>query len=149
MKKITLIIFLLIFVSCKNDEETNVMYENLLNYRNELKFYVKDVGNYLSNQSEENSFFKRRFDSLNKIQKSFEHQFEKNKYGNRTLLIKIRDEFNEKQNLGLKFNKSNYGENIRDTIFNRIMEIDILRLQKEFQNRKMMIHGCKFDNEKN
>jgi hypothetical protein len=144
MKKIVIIIFLVIFVSCKNDDETNVMYYKLLNYRDELKFYVNDVGNYLSIQSKENSFLKKRFDSLNKIQKSFEQHYEKNKYGNRSLLLKIRNEFNEKHNLGLEFDKSSYDENIRDTIFNRIMEIDILRLQKEFQNRRMMVHGCKF-----
>jgi hypothetical protein len=146
MKKIVIIIFLLIFVSCKNDDETNVMYYKLLNYRDELKFYVNDVENYLSIQSEENSFLKKRFDSLNKIQKSFEQQYEKNKYGNRSFLLKIRNEFNKKHNLGLEFDKSSYDENIRDTIFNRIMEIDILRLQKEFQNRRMIVHGCKFEN---
>lgn len=145
MKKIVIIIFLLIFVSCKNDNETNVMYFNLLNYRNELKFYVKDVENYLSTQSEENSFLKKRFDSLNKIQKSFYQQYEKNKYGNRSILIKIRNEFNKKHNLGLEFDKSSYDDNIRDTIFNQIMEIDILRLQKEFQSRRMMVQGCKFE----
>ena len=56
------------------------MYYKLLNYRDELKFYVNDVENYLSIQSEENSFLKKRFDSLNKIQKSFEQQYEKNRY---------------------------------------------------------------------
>lgn len=146
MKKILIILFLVIFVSCKNDDETNVMYYKLLNYRDELRFYVKDVGNYLSTQSEENSFLKKRFDSLNKIQKNFEQQYEKNKYGNRSLLLKIRNEFNEKHNLKLEFDKSSYDENIRDTIFNLIMEIDVLRLQKEFQNRKMMIHGFKVEN---
>ena len=77
MKKTVIIISLLFFVSCKNDDETNVMYYKLLNYRDELKFYVNDVENYLSIQSEENSFLKKRFDSLNKIQKSFEQQYEK------------------------------------------------------------------------
>ena len=61
-------------------------------------------------------------------------------------MLKIRNEFNEKHNLGLEFDKSSYDENVRDTIFNRIMEIDILRLQKEFQNRRMTVHGCKFEN---
>ena len=145
MKKISILIFLLTYVSCKNDEETNVMYNKLINYRNELRFNVKDFQNILLMKSEENSFFKRNFDSLNKIQKSFEQEYEKNKYGNRYELIKIRNEFNKKNNLGLEFDKSSYEENIRDTIFNRIIEIDILRLQKEFQSRRMMVHGCTFE----
>ena len=145
MKKISILIFLLTYVSCKNDEETNVMYNKLINYRNELRFNVKDFQNILLMKSEENSFFKRNFDSLNKIQKSFEQEYEKNKYGNRYELIKIRNEFNKKNNLGLEFDKSSYEENIRDTIFNRIIEIDILRLQKEFQSRRMMVNGCTFE----
>lgn len=142
MKKIAILIFFLALVSCKNEEETNVMYNKLINYRNELRFNVKDIQNYLLIKSEENSFFKRKFDSLNRIQKSLEQEYEKNKYGNRSVLIRIRNEFNKKNNLRLEFDKSSYEENIRDTIFNRIMEIDILRLQREFQNRRMMGHGC-------
>jgi len=143
MKKIAILIFLVTFVSCKNNEETDVMNYKLTNYRNELKSNVKYNENYILIKSEENSFFKRNFDSLSNILKSFEQQYEKNKYGNRTVLIKIRNEFNNKHNLGLKFDKSSYEKNIRDTIFNLIIEIDILRLEREFQNRRMMAHGCK------
>lgn len=143
MKKIAILILVMTFVSCKNDEETKVMYNKLINYRNELRFNVKDIENYLLIRSEENSFYKRDFDSLNKILKSFEQEYEKNKYKNRSVLIKIRNEFNKKHNLGLEFDKSSYEENICDTIFNRIMEIDILLLQREFQNRRMIRHGCK------
>jgi len=140
MNRFVIVIFCIIFSSCKKDVEQNVLYEQLLNYRDELKMSFRAQEQYLYNTSRENEFYKKRFDSLNKINIEVEKSFERLRYGERNKLVELRDSFNIKHNLNVEFENLTYDENISDSIFNRIIETDFLRLKKEFQNRKMFIH---------
>jgi len=144
MNRFVIVLFCIILSSCKKDVEQNVLYEQLLNYRDELKMSVRAQEQYLYNTSRENAFYKKRFDSLNKINTEVEKSFERLRYGKRNKLVELRDGFNIKHNLNVEFENLTYDENISDSIFNRIIETDFLRLKKEFQNRKMFIHKENF-----
>ena len=139
MNRLIIIVFCVILSSCKKNNEQNILFKQLLNYRDELKMNVKSQEEYLYNSSRENLFFKRRFDSLNKINIDFEKSFNKIRFGKRNKIVELRDNYNAKHKLKIEFENLNYDNNISDSIFNRIIEIDIYRLQKEFQNRLMFI----------
>ena len=139
MNKLIIIVFCIILSSCKKNNEQNILFKQLLNYRDELKMDVRSQEEYLYNSSRENDFFKRRFDSLNKINIDFEKSFSKIRYGKRNKIVELRNNYNTKHKLKIEFENLTYDENISDSIFNRIIEIDIYRLQKEFQNRLMFI----------
>lgn len=139
MNRVILIVFCCFLTSCKNSIEYDILYKQLLNYRNELKMDIKSQEEYLYNSSRENIFLKRRFDSLNKINAELEKSFGKMRYGERNKIIELRNKYNTKHKLRIEFENSTYDENISDSIFNRIIEIDIYRLRKEFQNKLMFI----------
>lgn len=139
MNRLIIIFFCVFLISCKKSNEYGILYKQLLNYRKELKMDVKSQEEYLYNSSRENDFFKRRFDSLNKINTELEKSFEKIRYGERNKIIELRNNYNTIHKLKLEFENITYDDNISDSIFNRIIEIDIYRLRKEFQNRLMFI----------
>ncbi len=139
MNRLVIVIFCIILSSCKKNVEQKVLYEQLLNYRDELKMSVRAQEEYLYNTSRNNEFFKKRFDSLNKINTEIEKSFERIRYGERNKIVELRNNFNIKYNLNVEFENLTYDENISDSIFNRIIETDFLRLRKEFQHRKMFI----------
>jgi RNAse (barnase) inhibitor barstar len=139
MNRLIIIVFCVVLSSCKKNNEQNILFKQLLNYRDELKMDVNSQEEYLYNSSRENLFFKRRFDSLNKINIDFEKSFSKIRYGKRNKIVELRDNFNTEHKLKIEFENLTYDENISDSIFNRIIEIDIYRLQKEFQNKLMFI----------
>jgi hypothetical protein len=139
---VTLLVCILV-ASCGKNEAYDILYHNLLEYRSELKYNLETEEMYLENLHREDNFRKKRFDSLSKISHGFEAAFEKNKYGDRSKLLEIRNEFKRKHKLYLKFYKSNYDEDIPDSVFHKIIETDILRLRQEFQSRYMYMRGCK------
>ena len=97
MKKIITVLICLIVLSCKNDgEEKKLLYNQLLEYRNQLKFEVRDLNFYISERSDGN---KKITDSLLKISKEINNSFEKVKYGERNKIIEIRNKLNKKYNL--------------------------------------------------
>lgn len=139
MKGLIIILICIVFSSCKKGEEEKLIYNQLLNYRNELKFAVKDQKYYIDEHINEN---KKRKDSLNKILNGLNISFEKLKYGERNKIVELRNTFNKKYNLHENFDTSNYSKNISDTIFNRLMEIDFLKLERNFQVFYLLPRGC-------
>jgi vacuolar-type H+-ATPase subunit I/STV1 len=140
MKRIIIVLICIVFSSCKKDEEEKkLIYNQLINYRNELKFAVKDQKFYIVEHINEN---KKRKDSLIEILNELNISFEKLKYGERNKIVELRNTFNKKYNLHENFKTSNYSENISDTIFNRLMEIDFLKLERNFQVFYLLPRGC-------
>jgi len=140
MKRIIIVLICIVFSSCKKDEEEKkLIYNQLINYRNELKFAVKDQKFYIDEHINEN---KKRKDSLIEILNELNISFEKLKYGERNKIVELRNTFNKKYNLHENFKTSNYSENISDTIFNRLMEIDFLKLERNFQVFYLLPRGC-------
>jgi hypothetical protein len=139
MNRLIIIVFCIILSSCKKNNEQNILFKKLLNYRDELKMDVSSQEEYLYDLSRENDFFKRRFDSLNKINIDFKKSFSKIRYGERNKIVELLNNYNTKHKLKTEFENLTYDENISDSIFNRIIEIDFYRLQKEFQNKLMFI----------
>jgi len=140
MKKIIIVLICIVFSSCKKDEEEKkLIYNQLLNYRNELKFAVKDQKYYIVEHINEN---KKRKDSLIEILNELNISFEKLKYRERNKIVELRNTFNKKYNLHENFKTSNYSEDISDTIFNRLMEIDFLKLERNFQVFYLLPRGC-------
>ena len=140
MKRIIFVLICVIFSSCKEDkEEEKLIYNQLLNYKNELKFDVKDQKFYIGVHINED---KKRKDSLNRILNELNISFEKIKYGERNKIVELRNTFNKTYNLHENFETSNYSKNVSDTVFNRLMEIDFLKLERNFQVFYLLPRGC-------
>ncbi len=144
MKKITIVLFFLVFLSCKEkDEEQKLIYNQLINYRDELKSNTRAIEQYILNLADADSLYKRAIKNKSKTLFDYEKDFEKLKFKDRNSILKLRNTFKDENKLYLDFEDSNYNENISDTIFNRLMEIDFYRLKLNFQNRYLLRHGCK------
>lgn len=137
MKRLIILTIFFTFFSCKENNERSHLYDKLLTYRDELKMRVQTQEEVLYWRSRENEFSKKIFDSLNKINSEFERKFERIKYGERNKIMELRNSFNDQNKLRLNFENSKYDENIPDSVFFRLIEIDILRLIDNFQNQKM------------
>ncbi len=137
MKRLIILTIFIICLSCKKNNERNLLYDKLLTYRDELKMRVQNQEEVLYWRSRENEFYKKTFDSLNKINTEFERKFESIKYGERKKIMELRNSFNDQYKLRLNFEKSKYDESIPDSVFFRLIEIDVLRLIDNFQNQKM------------
>ena len=144
MNKIIILIFCIIFISCKEKkEEQKLIYNQLINYRDDLKMNSRDLGNYIDIRVEEDKSFKSATENKRKILEDYERNFESLKYKERENIINLRNLFKKENNLHLNFEISNYNQNVSDTIFNRLMEIDFFRSKIYFQNRYLMRQGCK------
>ncbi len=144
MKKTFILLFCILFLSCKNqNEEQKLIYNQLINYRDELKMNSRDIEHYIIRRSEEEKFYKKETEDKIRILSDFEKTFEKLKFKERNAIIKLRNSFKNENKLFLEIENSNYNENVSDTIFNRLMEIDFYRLKMNFQNRYLMRQGCK------
>ena len=137
MNRLIIIAFCIILSSCKKRNEQEILYKQLLNYRDELKMDVKSQEEFLYNSSRGNDFLRRKFDSLNEINADLEKSFENIRYGDRNKIIELRNNYNTKHQLRIEFENLAYDESISDSIFNRIIEIDFFRLRKEFQYKWM------------
>lgn len=141
MKALKLVALLILLSSCKKDEETKLLYIQLNNYNTHLKTTIKAQDQYLFNQATENNYFKKRYDSLNKIELKLENYFEIYRYKDRDQLTNIRDTFNTKFKLNLELIPSAKYKNVSDSVYNKLIEIDFLRMRLEFQSRYMFFHG--------
>ena len=142
MKQLFIIILLAFCSACnKKTEEQTLLYNQLISYRDDLKMSVKSQEIYISETTQNSGFFRKRFDSLNKINNELDKSFELLRYGDRKKLLELRDNYNFKHKLNLKFDSVDNYENIPDSIFNRLIETDILKLRKRFQDAFMFRHG--------
>ncbi|WP_337965094.1 hypothetical protein [uncultured Flavobacterium sp.] len=138
------IIVFILFSSCKNNDEKKLLYSELDNYNKDLKTIIKSQESYFVSLSLENSFYKKRYDSLNKIELKLEDYFQRNRYKDRHKLIAIRDTFNNKFKLNLKLILPSNYKNISDSVFNKLIETEFLKMRLEFQSRYMFFHGDNF-----
>lgn len=143
MKKIIIILFIIIFSSCKeNNENEKLMYKQLIHYRDELKTNSLAIDQAINFQLEKEKSLKNILKERKRILLEYEKSFEKLKFKERVKIVKLRDSFNNKHKLYLHFDTSNYDNNVSDTIFNRLMEIDFYRIKTSFQSRYLLRHGC-------
>lgn len=144
MKKTIILLFCVLFLSCKNkNEEQKLIYKQLINYREELKMNSRNLDNYINIRAAEDKSFKSATENSRKVLVDYENNFENLKYKEREKLVNLRNFFKKENNLFLNFETSNYNQNVSDTIFNRLMEIDFYRSKIDFQNRYLMRQGCK------
>ncbi|POR19266.1 hypothetical protein BWK58_14410 [Flavobacterium columnare] len=98
---------------------------------------------YLLYFEKKNEYFKKRNDSLNTIVTNFKNEFENIRYKvDRETILKLRDHFNKEHSLYVNFKNSKYSKNLTDSIFNRVIEVDIYKLMNQFQERYMFKRGC-------
>ena len=143
MKKIIIVAFIIMFSSCKeNDEEQKLMYAQLTNYRDELKMNTRDIDSYIQNFKEKEKIYESKTEGRSGILLEYEKSFEKLKFEERDKIVKLRDSFNREHKLNLHFDTSIYCDNVSDTVFNRLMEIDFYRLKISFQSRYLIGHRC-------
>ena len=143
MKKIIIVLFCIIFLSCKEkNEEQKLIYNQLLHYRDELKSNTRDLEHYIINRADEDALYKSAIENKSKVLVDYEKTFEELKFKDRNAIIKLRNSFKDENKLFLDFDTSNYNENISDTIFNRLMEIDFLKLERNFQVFYLLPRGC-------
>ena len=144
MKKIFILLFCIIFLSCKEkNEEQKLIYRQLVHYRDQLKSNTRDIDYYILNRVAEDELYKNAIENKSKVLVDYEKTFEKLKFKDRNAIIKLRNSFKDENKLFLDFDTSDYNENISDSIFNRLMEIDFYRLKINFQNRYLLGYGCK------
>ena len=143
MKQSFLIIISIFCFSCNGKtEERTLLYNNAIDYREELKMLVKSQEDYLWRTSnEKGDYFIKRFERLNKINSDLEKSFQSLKSGDKKGLLKLRDNHNLKHKLSVKFDNANLYNKIPDSIFNVLIETYILKLKAEFQVRYMYVHG--------
>src|SRR5690606_17401670 len=115
------------------------------NYNRELKQSVKSEYEYLNQKVGDNIFFRKKFDSLNEISAHLQKSFEKLQYEERKPILDLRDNFNNKYKLNLKFDSPQLYEKIPDSLFDKLTETEILRLRKKFQEQYLfnVVEGCK------
>lgn len=143
MKKLIFILFIVIFSSCEeNNQSQKLMYNQLINYRDELKMNTISINGYIQTKIEKEKTYKSIIENRSRILLEYEKSFEKLKFKERDKIVKLRDSFNHKQKLHLHFDTSNYDDNVSDTIFNRLMEIDFYRIKIRFQDMYLLKHGC-------
>lgn len=145
MKNIPFLLIMLSILSCKNnEEEQKILYNKLIEYRDELKMNYVNKENYLLYHfSEKNEYLKKRNDSLHITVTKFKNIFENIRYtSDRDSILKLRDNFNKKHYLHVKFKKSEYSKKLPDSIFNRVIEVDIYKLMNPFQDMHMFRRGC-------
>ncbi|MDI9310942.1 MAG: hypothetical protein QM535_12065 [Limnohabitans sp.] len=145
MKNTPILLVLLAFLSCKNNEEEHkILYNKLIEYRDELKMNYVNKENYLLYHfSEKNEYLKKRNDSLHLIVTKFKNMFDNIRYTvDRDSILKLRDNFNKEHYLYVNFKKSEYSKKLPDSIFNRVIEVDIYKLMNQFQDRQMFRRGC-------
>ncbi|OWP77443.1 hypothetical protein [Flavobacterium oreochromis] len=143
MKNLSILLLLISFLSCKKDEEQKILYNKLIEYRDELKMNYEAKESYLLYFEKKNEYFKKRNDSLNTIVTNFKNEFENIRYKvDRETILKLRDHFNKEHSLYVNFKNSKYSKNLTDSIFNRVIEVDIYKLMNQFQERYMFKRGC-------
>ncbi len=131
------------FSSCKEkNEDQKLMYNQLINYRDELKMNSRAIADQIIFLAEQEKIYKSNIEGKNKILLEYEKSFEKLKFKERDKIVKLRDSFDHKHKLYLHFDTSTYDDNVSDTVFNRLMEIDFYRVKISFQNRYMVGHKC-------
>ncbi|MFB9079632.1 hypothetical protein ACFFLS_07070 [Flavobacterium procerum] len=142
MKKIIILLFIVLFSSCKeNNEAEKLMYNQLVNCRDELKMYSATADGQVDVRIAKEKTGKNILEERKRILLDYERSFEKLKFEERDKLVKLRDSFNEKHRLQLHFDTSNYNHNVPDTVFKIIMEIDFYRLKISFQNIYLLKNG--------
>lgn len=143
MKKIIIVLFIITFSSCKeNNENQKLMYNQLLNYRDELKMNSMVIDQQIHIRIDQDKTYKSNIEDKDRILDEYEKSFDKLKFKERDKIVKLRDSFNRKNKLNLDFDTSNYDTNVSDTVFNRLMEIDFYRIKISFQNRYLLKYGC-------
>lgn len=136
-------LLIILFSSCKeNNDERKLMYNQLVNYRDELKMNSMAIDGQIYIRMEEQKIFKTHLEDKRRVLQEYENSFEKLKFKERDKIVKLRDSMNNAHKLNLHFDTSNYSENVSDTVFNRLMEIDFYRLKISFQDRYMVGHRC-------
>lgn len=142
MKKIIFILFCINFLSCKkNDSEQKLIYKQFLNYRNELKSNTDAQEMYIISRKKDSSVTYRIIDSLNTGLIKFEKSFKKIKSNEKLKRIQILDSFSNRHKLFLKSDISDY-ENVTDSVFNSLIEINFYRIKNEYQCRVLLRRGC-------
>ena len=83
---------------------------------------------------------KRNYDSMSKIYFKIKNLQKTIGNENRVKVLKARDSINNKYKLYLKFMHPNTYENIDDSLFNKTVKIDFLRLTEAFQLRYCLLY---------
>lgn len=137
LKKTCFLLIIGFAISCQKKQQTELLYNELINYRNDLRATLHAQSVYAEIKSENDSNQKKLFQKVDLIEKQINYAFQKNRYGNRPKVILIRDSLNSKYKANLKYNDLNSLATVEDSIFHKLIEIDFLRLRKHIQNTEM------------
>ena len=144
MKKLIIFFFLLFLFSCNRKNENKHLYFQLEIYEKNLEEVIKGIDAGASFRSADVEYLKKNYDTMSKIAFKIKKMPKTIGYENREKVIKARDSINNKFKLYLKFMHSNTYENVEDSIFNKTINIDFLRLTEAFQLRYVLPKsGCK------
>ncbi|MFN8325075.1 MAG: hypothetical protein U0T80_04880 [Flavobacteriaceae bacterium] len=140
MKKIVILIFCVLFLSCeKNDYEKKLIYDQLLTYRKELKDYTEVMDSYIIMKKKEGKYL-----NIGKLDSSlieFDKSFKKLKKNDKLKKIQIIDSFSKEYPLYLKSNTRGF-DKISDTVFKTLIEIEFYRVKNQAQSI-LLRNGCK------
>ena len=145
MNRLFILVLIILCLSCEKKTNEFLLYNQLINYNRELKQSVKSEYEYLNQKVGNNTFFRKKFDSLNEVNVSLQKSFEELQYEERKPILDLRDSFNKKYRLNLRFDSPQLYKKIPDSIFDKLTETEILRLRKKFQEQYLynVVEGCK------
>ena len=138
MKNRNAVLFtLLAFLSCQKDESYRHLYFHLNTYRNDLIETISAQNMYIHAEVYNNEFFMKRYKEQNVIALKIRNSCKTIDLKNRQEILLKRDSINKALSLNLNFAPSNAYQNVEDSIFEKIVDVDFLRLTKRYQDKYM------------
>jgi hypothetical protein len=137
MKQFLAIFMLLALLSCKKNDNSRHLYFQVNTYRNDLIETINNQDIFIRQECDNNTFFLERYKEQHKTALSIKNTCKDFGFKNRRRLIIKRDSINEKLSFHLKFAPTTSYDNVDDSIFEKIIDVDFLRLTQRYQNARM------------
>ena len=140
MKKIVIFLFCALNLSCKhNNDEQNIIYRELSNYRKELKQTTEILDYSIQFKKEKNEYLNAG--SLDSTLTEFDKSFKNLKSNEKAKKIQVIKSFSNKYPLYLKSDTSGFNK-LSDNIFNILIEIEFYKVKNQAKSI-LLRPGCK------
>ena len=134
-----------IFASCKNDESINtyILNNQLEDSRYYFESLIKSQDLFIENKLADYPYLQTQFDSLKKIKTEIDNIIaQKNIYQKDSIsFLKLKNQIESQKKLNLVFNSLKIKEKVEDTLFQKIIILDLLKAKYEI-NEAFISRKC-------
>ena len=134
-----------IFASCKNDESINtyILNNQLEDSRYYFESLIKSQDLFIENKLADYPYLQTQFDSLKKIKTEIDNIIaQKNIYQKDSIsFLKLKNQIESQKKLNLVFNSLKIKEKVGDTLFQKIIILDLLKAKYEI-NEAFISRKC-------